>query len=514
MHLISDIEILDDPGKTPGRGHASASRTAAPGAGEDIDKARTTAVEAEGHRQVYIETYGCQMNVSDSEIVASVLRQNGFGLTRNEEEADVVLLNTCAIRENAEQKVRRRLRDFQGRKRAGRGPSSNGRGSGSSPIRLGVLGCMAERLRTRLLEQEQLVDLVVGPDAYRDLPRLLRETDETGQAAVNVHLSREETYADIAPVRYDTNGVSAFVSIMRGCDNMCSFCVVPFTRGRERSRPASSILSECAQLVEAGYKEVTVLGQNVNSYRFEQDGITVDFAELLQRISSVSPELRIRYSTSHPKDCSDDLLHLHRERPNVCNYIHLPVQHGNTEALERMRRTYSRDEYLRLIERARALTPDISLSTDIIAGFCGETEAEHRDTLSLMEEVRYDYAYTFMYSERPDTYAARKYEDDIPEEVKKRRLSEIIALQQRISLERNREEIGREHVVLVEGESKRSARQLCGRTDTNKMVVFDRETYEPGEYVRVRITGCTSATLLGDPLGRTTLFEFAASAAA
>ena len=509
MHLISDIEILDDQGKTPGRGQTAASL-----AGEELDRARTTAVEAEGQRRVYIETYGCQMNVSDSEIVASVLRQNGFGLTRNEEEADVVLLNTCAIRENAEQKVRRRLRDFQGRKRTGRNVSSNGNRSVSPSIRLGVLGCMAERLRTKLLEQERLVDLVVGPDAYRDLPRLLRETDETGQAAVNVHLSREETYADIAPVRYDTNGVSAFVSIMRGCDNMCSFCVVPFTRGRERSRPASSILSECARLVEAGYKEVTVLGQNVNSYRFLQDSMTVDFAELLQRISFVSPELRIRYSTSHPKDCSDDLLHLHRERPNVCNYIHLPVQHGNTEVLERMRRTYSRDEYLRLIERARTLAPDISLSTDIIAGFCGETEVQHRDTLSLMEQVRYDYAYTFMYSERPDTYAARKYEDDIPEEVKKRRLSEIIALQQRISLERNQEEIGREHVVLVEGESKRSTRQLCGRTDTNKMVVFDRETYEPGEYVRVRITGCTSATLLADPLGRTTLFEFAASAAA
>ncbi len=503
MQVISDIEILDAPDRTPGRGRPGASWT--PG---ELDQARTTSMEAEGRRRVYIETYGCQMNVSDSEIVASVLRENGFGLTRNEKEADVVLLNTCAIRENAEQKVRRRLRDFRRRKRAG------GSASGAPLLRLGVLGCMAERLRARLLEQEQLVDLVVGPDAYRDLPRLLHETDETGQAAVNVQLSREETYADIAPVRYDTNGVSAFVSIMRGCDNMCSFCVVPFTRGRERSRPAASILSECARLAEAGYKEVTVLGQNVNSYRFEEDGVRIDFAELLRRISFVSPELRIRYSTSHPKDCSDDLLHLHRERHNVCNYIHLPVQHGNSEMLERMRRTYSREEYLDLVERAYALAPGISLSTDIIAGFCGETEAQHRDTLSLMEQVRYDYAYTFMYSERLDTYAARKYEDDIPEDVKKRRLGEIIALQQRISLERNLEEIGREHVALVEGESKRSARRLCGRTDTNKMVVFDRETYEPGDYVRVRITGCTSATLLADPLGRTTLFEFAASAAA
>ncbi len=503
MQLISDIEILDDSKRKPAKGRAGTSWTH-----EELDQARGTSMEVEGRRRVYIETYGCQMNVSDSEIVASVLRENGFGLTRNEEEADVVLLNTCAIRENAEQKVRRRLRDFQRRKRTG------GSGSGAPALRLGVLGCMAERLRARLLEQERLVDLVVGPDAYRDLPRLLHETDETGQAAVNVQLSREETYADIAPVRYDTNGVSAFVSIMRGCDNMCSFCVVPFTRGRERSRPASSILSECAQLAEAGYKEVTVLGQNVNSYRFEEDGVRVDFAELLRRISFVSPELRIRYSTSHPKDSSDDLLHLHRERPNVCNYIHLPVQHGNSEVLERMRRTYSREEYLRLVERARTLTPGISLSTDIIAGFCGETEAQHRDTLSLMEEARYDYAYTFMYSERPDTYAARKYEDDIPEDVKKRRLGEIIALQQRISLEKNQEEIGREHVALVEGESKRSARQLCGRTDTNKMVVFDRETYEPGDYVRVRITGCTSATLLAAPLGRTTLLECAAPAAA
>ncbi len=503
MQVIPDIEILDDPGRAPARGRAGASWKP-----EELDRARTTSMEAEGHRRVYIETYGCQMNVSDSEIVASVLRENGFGLTRNEEEADVVLLNTCAIRENAEQKVRRRLRDFRRRKRA------SGSAAGGPALRLGVLGCMAERLRARLLEEEQLVDLVVGPDAYRDLPRLLHETDDTGQAAVNVHLSREETYADIAPIRYDTNGVSAFVSIMRGCDNMCSFCVVPFTRGRERSRPASSILSECARLAEAGYKEVTVLGQNVNSYRFEEEGACVDFAELLRRISFVSPELRIRYSTSHPKDCSDDLLRLHRERRNVCNYIHLPVQHGNSEVLERMRRTYSREEYLALVERARALAPGISLSTDIIAGFCGETEAQHRDTLSLMEAVRYDYAYTFMYSERPDTYAARKYKDDVPEDVKKRRLGEIIALQQRISLERNQEEVGREHVALVEGESKRSDRQLCGRTDTNKMVVFDREAYATGDYVRVRITGCTSATLLGDPLGRETLLECAASAAA
>ncbi len=454
---------------------------------EDVDEARPTSVEADGHRLVYIETYGCQMNVSDSEIVASVLQQNGFGLTRDEEAADVVLLNTCAIRDNAEQKVRHRLDVLRARKRRAR-----------PDLVLGVLGCMAERLRTRLLEQEKLVDLVVGPDAYRDLPRLLQESDETGQAAVNVHLSREETYADLAPVRYDSDGISAFVSIMRGCDNMCSFCVVPFTRGRERSRPATSILDECKSLVDQGYKEVTVLGQNVNSYRYQDNGTAVSFADLLYKVSLISPDLRVRYSTSHPKDCSDELLHVHRERPNVCNYIHLPVQHGNSDVLERMRRTYTRDQYLDLIDRARRIVPELSLSTDIIAGFCGETEEEHADTLSLMQEVRYDQAYMFMYSERPDTYAARKYVDDVPLEVKKRRLSEIIALQTRISLENNEREVGRTHTVLVEGPSKRSADQFCGRTDSNRMVVFDRGNAVAGTYVRVRINDCTSATLLGE----------------
>lgn len=464
MNLISDIDLLDN-----------------------IDAPKQTAEEVPGARLVYLETYGCQMNVSDSEIVAAVLRQHGYGLTHDPEEADVVLVNTCAVRENAELKVRRRLDEFRARKR-----------KQNPDLMLGVLGCMAERLRTKLLEQEQLVDLVVGPDAYRDLPRLLEQAEDSGQAAVNVQLSREETYADIAPVRYDSNGVSAFVSIMRGCDNMCSFCVVPFTRGRERSRPVASILAECADLVEKGYKEVTVLGQNVNSYRFEQDGQAVDFAELLYRISLISPDLRVRYSTSHPKGCSDELLHVHRERQNVCNYIHLPVQHGNTEVLARMRRTYTREEYLDLIERARRIVPGISLSTDIIAGFCGETEEEHRDTLSLMEEVRYDHAFMFMYSERPDTYAAKKYRDDVPLDVKKRRLSEIIELQTKISFENNRQEIGREHIVLVEGPSKRSDAQYCGRTDSNKMVVFDRAFSEVGEFARVRINDCTSATLIGE----------------
>lgn len=469
MQLIRDLDLLDDP---------------------DVPVPDVNA------RRVYIETYGCQMNVSDSEIVAAVLQEHGYRLARQSEQADVVLLNTCAIRDNAEQKVRHRLDELRAYKR-----------KANPDLKLGVLGCMAERLRHQLLEEERLVDLVVGPDAYRDLPRLLAATEETGQAAVNVHLSREETYADIAPVRYGTNGLSAFVSIMRGCDNMCAFCVVPFTRGRERSRPVASILAECAGLVEQGYREVTVLGQNVNSYRDERDGTVVRFAELLYRVSLLSPALRVRYSTSHPKDCSDELLHVHAERSNVCNALHLPVQHGNTDVLRRMRRTYTRDEYLALVERARAIVPGLSLSTDIIAGFCGETEAEHADTLSLLEAVRYDLAFMFQYSERPHTYAARKYADDVPEAVKKRRLGEVIALQTRIAAENNRAEVGRVHTVLVEGPSKRSDAQLCGRTDHNKMVVFDRQAFQPGQYVRIRITGSTSATLFGEALGVTTPAE-------
>ncbi len=478
MNLIEDLDLLDGPASGPE---------------QDLDAPRLTAAEAPGTRRVYLETYGCQMNVSDSEIIAAVLRENGFGLTHDPDAADVVLLNTCAIRENAEQKVRHRLDVFRALKR-----------KRHAALQIGVLGCMAERLRHQLLDEEKLVDLVVGPDAYRDLPRLLAEADATGQAAVNVQLSREETYADIAPVRYDTNGVSAFVSIMRGCDNMCAFCVVPFTRGRERSRPAASILDECRHLLDAGYREVTVLGQNVNSYRYDVGGTTVDFAELIYRISLLSPALRIRYSTSHPKDCSEALLHVHAQRPNVCNYIHLPVQHGNTDVLRRMRRTYTRDAYLDLVDRARALCPGLSLSTDLIAGFCGETEDEHRDTLSLMEAVRFDHAFMFVYSERPNTYAARKYADDVPEDVKKRRLGEIIALQNSISLDNNRKEIGTVQTVLVEGPSKRSDAQLCGRADSNKMVVFDRHAYRKGQYVRVRITDCTSATLLGEPLDTAT----------
>ncbi len=461
--LISDIDIVDS-----------------------LDEIKLTPSESEAGRSVYLETYGCQMNVSDSEIVASVLRENGYGLTHNPDTADVILINTCAIRENAEQKVRQRLGVFRSQKRSTR-PN----------LTLGVLGCMAERLRTKLLEEEKLVDIVVGPDAYRDLPNLLTQADDTGQAAVNVQLSREETYADIAPVRYDSNGVSAFVSIMRGCDNMCSFCVVPFTRGRERSRPVESIVNECRQLVDEGYREVTVLGQNVNSYSYGSNGTTVTFPELLDRIADVSDELRIRYSTSHPKDCSDELLHVHRERKNICNYIHLPVQHGNTGMLQRMKRTYTRDEYLDLVERARTIVPGISLSTDIIAGFCDETESEHEDTLSLMKAVRYAHAYMFAYSERPGTYAQRKYEDNIPLEIKKRRLAEIIELQKSISQELNLEETGARHTVLVEGNSRKSDEQFRGRTDTNKTVIFDRANLRVGDYVDVLITGSTSATLFG-----------------
>jgi tRNA-2-methylthio-N6-dimethylallyladenosine synthase len=492
MEPIDDIQILDD--------ELRRERAEEEGVDpEELDRAKHGYQEVDGSKTVYIETYGCQMNVNDSEIVASVLKNSGYGLTRDEEEADVVLLNTCAIRENAEQKVRTRLGMLRADKQKRDGS-----------LMLGVLGCMAERLREKLLEQENLVDLVVGPDAYRDLPRLLHEADSTGQAAVNVELSKEETYADLNPVRYDSNGLSAYVSIMRGCDNMCSFCVVPFTRGRERSRPVSTIVSEVEQLVEEGYKEVTVLGQNVNSYHYtDDDGTDVSFAELLDRVSRVSPELRVRYSTSHPKDCSDDLLRVHRDRHNVCNYIHLPVQHGNTEVLDRMRRTYTREEYLDLIERARSICPGVSFSTDLIAGFCGETEEQHRDTLSLMREVRYDHAYMFKYSERPQTYAARKLEDDVPEDVKQRRLEEIIELQNEHALESNRQEIGRVHTVLVEGTSKKSDEQFFGRTDTNKGVVFDREDYEKGDYVKVRIDDCTSSTLLGTALERTTLTEAA-----
>lgn len=431
------------------------------------------------------------MNFSDTEIVNSILMEEGMEPVQEPEEADIIFLNTCSIRENAEEKVWSRLGEFRSLKKQ------------KESLTVGVLGCMAERIRDKIIEKEKLVDLVVGPDAYRDLPKLLAEVDD-GRKAVNTILSQEETYADITPVRTQDNGVSAFVTIMRGCDNMCAFCVVPFTRGRERSRDMQSILDELRQLSEQGYREVTLLGQNVNSY---QDGEN-DFTRLMYEASQVHPEMRIRFSSPHPKDFPEELLHTIAEQPNLCNYIHIPAQSGNNRVLERMRRPYTREQYLKLIEKMREIIPGVSLSTDIIAGFCGETEEEHEDTLSLMSEVRYDLAYMFAYSERGRTLAQRKYEDDVPEEVKKRRLSEIIEQQMEIQEERNKQEVGRRHLVLIEGTSKRSDEQLCGRTDTNKMVVFDRGDYRKGEYVEVEITGCTSATLFGDVICRSSIREF------
>ena len=443
-------------------------------------------------RTFYIETYGCQMNFADSEIVNSIMVENGMKPVDQPEGADVVFVNTCSIRDNAERKVWDRLKYFRSIKK-----------SVKDDMVIGVLGCMAERVRERFLEQEKLVDLVVGPDAYRSIPELLAEVND-GRKAVNVLLSLEETYADITPVRTTGNGISAFISVMRGCDNMCAFCVVPFTRGRERSRPIENIIEEIQMLSDQGYKEITLLGQNVNSY--DDEGRR--FAELMDRASRVNPEIRIRFSTSHPKDFPDELLHVINDRPNICNYIHIPAQSGNTNVLERMRRPYTREEYLKLINKMRDIIPGVSLSTDIISGFCGETEDEHEDTLSLLREVRYDLAYMFAYSERERTLANRKYEDDVPEKIKKRRLSEIIKLQMDIQEENNRSEIGKRHLVLVEGTSKRSDAQLCGRTDTNKMVVFDRKDYQPGDYVEVEITDSTSATLIGYPVSKNTLTEF------
>jgi tRNA-2-methylthio-N6-dimethylallyladenosine synthase len=442
-------------------------------------------------KRFYIETYGCQMNFADSEVVNSILIEDGMSPVKSAEEADVIFVNTCSIRENAETRVWNRLKEFRSLKKE------------KSNLTVGVLGCMAERIRDQIIDQEQLVDIVVGPDAYRDIPNLLKEVND-GRKAVNVLLSLEETYADITPVRTSGNGITAFVSIMRGCDNMCSFCVVPFTRGRERSRPMSSILREIQQLSELGYKEVTLLGQNVNSYKFED----IDFTKLMDEASKVDPEMRFRFSSPHPKDFPEPLLHLIAERPNLCNYIHIPAQAGSDTMLERMRRPYTREQYLALTERMREIIPGVSLSTDIITGFCDETEEEHKATMSLMKVVEYDLAYMFAYSERERTLAHRKYEDNVPEQVKKSRLSEIIQQQMSIQEKNNKLEIGRRHVVLAEGESKRSDRQLSGRSDTNKMVVFDREEFKKGEYVEVEITDCTSATLIGKPIRKVSLQQY------
>jgi tRNA-2-methylthio-N6-dimethylallyladenosine synthase len=454
-------------------------------------RAAAGATNTEYRKKFYIESYGCAMNFSDSEIVASILNDNGFGATRNYEEADLVLLNTCSIREKAEQTVRSRLHIFRQVKRSRPG------------MLIGVLGCMAERLKEKFLEEERLVDMVVGPDAYRTLPLLIGEA-ESGQKAVNVLLSREETYADISPVRLDSNGVAAFVSIMRGCNNMCSFCVVPFTRGRERSRDALSIVRECQDLFDGGYKEVTLLGQNVDSYYWidELSDTVVTFAALLEKVALIDPSLRVRFSTSHPKDITDEVLYTIARHENICRYIHLPVQSGSTRILQLMNRTYTREWYLAKIDRIRAILPDCGLSTDIITGFCSETEEDHQDTLRLMEYARYDMSYMFFYSERPGTLAARRYKDDIPEETKKRRLDEVVKLQNKLSLEGNRGDIGKTFEVLIEGDSKKSTEDWKGRSSQSKMVVFPKagNSYQKGDYVRVKVEDCTGGTLIGTAL--------------
>ena len=444
---------------------------------------------SEPSRKFYIESYGCQMNFADSEIVASILYESGFGATRNFEEADLILINTCSIREKAEQTVRKRLSDLNTVKK--NNPSAM----------IGVLGCMAERLKSRFLEEEKLVDLVVGPDAYRTLPGLIQEVG-SGQKSVNVLLSRDETYADISPVRLDSNGVTAFVSIMRGCNNMCAFCVVPFTRGRERSRDADSIIRECRDLFDRGYKEVTLLGQNVDSYYWVDTSGTreVTFAALLEMVAEIDPSLRVRFSTSHPKDITDDVLHTMARYENICNYIHLPVQSGSSRILQLMNRTYTREWYMAKVARIRELIPDCGISSDIIAGFCSETEEDHQQTLSLMQESRYDMSYMFFYSERPGTLASRRYQDDVPEDVKKRRLNEIVKLQNRMSQESNLADLGKTFKVLIEGNSKKSADDWMGRNSQNKVVVFPKKNHEfkKGDYVNVLVRECTGATLIGE----------------
>ena len=452
-------------------------------------------------KRVYIESYGCQMNVSDSEVVASILAKDGYTPVKSAEEADLVLLNTCSIREKAEYTVMQRINEMNNLK------------ASNKELKVGVLGCMAERMREDLLEKKKVVDLVVGPDAYRTLPELLEKVG-TGQKAVNVLLSREETYSEIEPVRLDTNGVSAFVTIMRGCDNMCAFCVVPFTRGRERSRDPHTIVDECRKLVAQGYREVTLLGQNVDSYRWNIDSRgnvkdpdlpVTDFADLLEMVARVSPLLRVRYSTSHPKDMTDKVLAVMARYDNICKYIHLPVQSGSSQVLHRMNRGYDRAWYLERIASIRKHMPDCAISTDIIAGFCGETEEEHRETLTLMESVAYDMAFMFKYSERPKTLAARKYPDDVPEEVKGRRLQEIIDVQKRSSSARMLGYIGQVHEVLVEGVSKRSAEHLYGRNTQNAVVILSRwwngTELKPGMFVTTEITNATAGSLQGRIIG-------------
>jgi len=458
---------------------------------------------AKNTRKLYIESYGCQMNFSDSEIVASILAKEGFNTTNNMEEADLVLVNTCSIRDKAEQTVRKRLEKYN-RVKNKKNPN----------MKVGVLGCMAERLKSKFLEEEKIVDMVVGPDAYKDLPNLVAEIDE-GREAVNVLLSKDETYGDIAPVRLNSNGVTAFVSITRGCDNMCTFCVVPFTRGRERSRDPHSILEEVNDLWNKGFKEITLLGQNVDSFLWYGGGLkkdfkkaskmakatAVDFAQLLHKVANAHPHLRVRFSTSNPQDISDDVLHAIAAHRNICNYIHLPVQSGSDRILKEMNRLHTREEYMRLIDRVHAIIPECAVSQDMITGFPTETEEDHADTLSLMEYVKYDYGFMFAYSERPGTMAARKLEDDVPEETKSRRLSEIIAVQRRTGHERAQYFVGKTVECLIEKESKKSDQHWAGRNTQNYVAIFDKENYKVGEYVMVEITDCTSATLIGKAVG-------------
>ena len=457
----------------------------------------------ENTKKLFIESYGCAMNFSDSEIVASILTEQGYNTTQNLEEADLVLVNTCSIRDKAEQTVRKRLEKYNAVKR-----------SINPGMKVGVLGCMAERLKDQFLEQEKIVDMVVGPDAYKDLPNLLKEVEE-GRDAINVILSKDETYGDIAPVRLNSNGVNAFVSITRGCDNMCTFCVVPFTRGRERSREPQSILEEIKDLWDRGFKEVCLLGQNVDSYLWYGGGLkkdfvkateiqkatATDFAQLLEQCAIAFPKMRFRFSTSNPQDMHEEVLHVIAKYDNVCNYIHLPVQSGSTRILKEMNRQHSREEYMALIDKIKRIIPDCSISQDMIAGFPSETEEDHQDTLSLMEYVEYDFGYMFSYSERPGTLAARKMEDDVPEEVKKRRLQEIVDLQQILSEKRTKRFLDKTVEILIEKESKKSNQHWSGRNSENVVTVFPKENYKVGDFVMVKVNDCTTATLIGEAVG-------------
>jgi tRNA-2-methylthio-N6-dimethylallyladenosine synthase len=438
----------------------------------------------EQKKKVYIETYGCQMNFSDSEIVESILLENDYVPATDMKTADLILMNTCSIRDNAEQRVRKRLNELHSLKR--KNPS----------LVIGILGCMAERLKDKLLEEEKHIDLIVGPDGYRSLPLLLEQV-ESGQKAINTLLSVDETYADINPVRLSGNGITAFISIMRGCENFCAYCVVPYTRGKERSRNPNSIIEEARSLFEQGFREITLLGQNVNSYAWNEEDTSMDFPGLLKSVAEVSPGLRVRFATSHPKDLSDELLQVMADHDNICKAIHLPVQSGSSAILKLMNRSYTREWYMQRVDAIRRILPDCSISTDVIAGFSSESEEDHQDTLSLMRWAEYDYAFMFKYSERPNTIAAKKHPDNVPEEVKSRRLDEIIALQQELSLRSNKKDIGKVFEVLAEGTSKRSKDHLFGRTSQNKVVVFEKNDIKPGDYVSVKIEGCSAATLKG-----------------